>query len=418
MTPVVLAINTGSSSIKFGLFECAERSLPVVIAKGAIEDTRADPRLTLRDASGSTDETVDVTGISFDRERLFAALLEVIDKWSGGRPLAAVGHRVVHGGSDFGAPVIVDVGVLAAIDRLTPMAPLHQPRCLEPIRAICALRPELTQVACFDTAFHQSLKPPVSRYAIPRALEVQGIRKYGFHGLSYEFVAGCLGEISPELAAGRTVVAHLGNGASLCAMRGGESVDTTMGFSALDGLVMGTRCGALDPGVILYLQEAYGLGPEELADILYHRSGLLGVSEISSDMRDLLASSDRRAREATELFAFRASQSVAMMAHALGGLDTLVFTGGIGEHVSEIRAAICERLQWLGVELDPERNDGSVQNIGRSEGRVAILIVPTNEEIVIARHVSKTIMWGARDESAGDGHGHGMRSMPETPRSS
>lgn len=398
MSPVVLVINTGSSSIKFGLFDCTNGGQPARVAKGVVEDVTDEPRLMLKDVSGSADEIVDLSGRSPEGEYLFAALLDAVDRRISGHPLTAVGHRVVHGGLDFGEPVIIDADVLAGIERLTSLAPLHQPRCLEPIQTIRALRPDLVQVACFDTAFHRSLAPPASRYAIPRFFEAEGVRKYGFHGLSYEYVAGRIGEISSDLAAGRTVVAHLGNGASLCAMRGGESVDTTMGFSVLDGLMMGTRCGALDPGIVLHLQEAHDLRADEVADILYHRSGLLGVSEISSDMRELLASSDPRAREAVELFAFRAAQAAAMMAHALGGLDALVFTGGIGEHAPKVRAAICERLRWLGAVLDPERNDVGAQSIGRLGSGVAILIIPADEEIVIARHTSRLLAGSEREE--------------------
>lgn len=396
----VLAINAGSSSIKFGLFEDEGRSVPILLSNGTLEDAGQEPCLKMNDASGSA-----LQGRRFpegaSHESIFEGLLEAIDQQLGDRKLTGVGHRIVHGGRDFDKPVIVDADVLAAIDRLTPLAPLHQPRCLEPLRAIQALRPCLPNVACFDTTFHHSLKPPVSRYAIPRRYEAEGIRKYGFHGLSYEFVAGRLAEISPELAAGRTVVAHLGNGASLCAMRDGRSVDTTMGFSALDGLMMGTRCGSLDPGIVLYLQKAHGLSAQQVEDILYHQSGLIGVSGVSSDMRTLLTSADPRAQEAIELFAFSAARAVAAMASTLAGLDCLIFTGGIGEHAPQIREEICKRLQWLGVDLDPAQNDQDAECIGDPLSRAKILIIPTNEEVVIARHTADALNDAMSDRQTG-----------------
>jgi acetate kinase len=275
---------------------------------------------------------------------------------------------------------------MEALDALTPLAPLHQPRCLAPMRTILSLRSEVPQIACFDTAFHHGLAPPVSRFALPRRFEEIGIRRYGFHGLSYEYIAGRLADLSPALAGSRTVVAHLGNGASLCAMRNGQSVDTTMGLTALDGLVMGTRCGAIDPGVLLYLQQALKMSVSEVERLLYHESGLLGVSGISQDARTLLASSDPKAAEALDLFVFRIAREVAAMANSLGGLECLVFTGGIGEHADAVRSAVCARLRWLGVELDPEANDHSRAQISARESRVDVRIIPTDEEIMIARH--------------------------------
>lgn len=395
----VLAINAGSSSIKFGLFEDEGHGAPILLSRGSLDDAGAEPRLKMNDASGSV---LRERGFSegSSHESIFEALLEAIDQQLGDRKLTGVGHRVVHGGRDFDKPVLIDAGVLASIDRLTPLAPLHQPRSLEPVRAIQHLRADLLHVACFDTAFHRSLTPLVSRYAIPRRYEADGIRKYGFHGLSYEFVAGRLAEISPELAAGRTVVAHLGNGASLCAMRDGRSVDTTMGFSALDGLVMGTRCGSLDPGIVLYLQKAHRLSAQQVEDILYHQSGLIGVSGVSSDMRTLLTSADPRAQEAIELFAFSAARATAAMASTLAGLDCLIFTGGIGEHAPQIRAEICMRLQWLGVDLDPVQNDRDAECISDPLSRVKILTIPTNEEAVIAQHTADALNDAMSDRQA------------------
>lgn len=365
MKPAILTINSGSSSIKFGLFGMpglCKSEQPALLAKGAVQSQ----------AEGD----------------IFEALLTWVQEQLDGRQLVAIGHRIVHGGQTLHQPTFIDAAVLSSLEQLTPLAPLHQPRCLEPVRAMQSLRPDLPQIACFDTAFHHSLQQPVSRYAIPRRFEEEGVRKYGFHGLSYEYIAGRLQELSPELAAGRSVVAHLGNGASLCAMRNGQSVDTTMGFSTLDGLVMGSRCGSLDPGVVIYLQKQHGLSADQIEDILYRRSGLLGVSDISGDMRVLCESTDARAQEAIDLFTFRAAQATAMMANSLAGLDCLIFTGGIGEHAQRIRGEICERLRWLGVELDAELNDRNAECISRAESAVKVLVIPTDEEVVIARSVA------------------------------
>ncbi|ORE98899.1 acetate/propionate family kinase [Aurantimonas sp. 22II-16-19i] len=391
MTKAVLALNAGSSSIKFALYEAAGAGDLRRVAKGSVDDTGEAPALSLSDR----DEPLRIDpGASGERrlEQLFAALFEAVEERLGGRELVAVGHRIVHGGMVFSEPAVIDDAVLSALEGLTPLAPLHQPRGLEPVHEMRAMRPELLQVACFDTAFHHHLEPPVSRYAIPRRFEAEGVRKYGFHGLSYEFVAGRLAEVAPELCSSRVVVAHLGNGASLCAMRDGRSVDTTMGFSALDGLVMGTRSGAIDPGVLLYLQSVHGLDAGELEDLLYHRSGLLGVSGISGDVRTLSQSGDPRAKEALDLFAFRASRETAAMANSLEGLDALVFTGGIGEHSPLMRAAICARLAWLGVEIDGDANARGEACVSAGNSRVRVLVVPTDEEQVIARHTLRRIV--------------------------
>lgn len=390
MTKAVLALNAGSSSIKFALYETAGAGDLRRVVKGSVDDTGEAPALSLSDR----DEPLRIDpGASGERrlEQLFAALFDAVEERLGGRELVAVGHRIVHGGMVFSEPAVIDDAVLSALEGLTPLAPLHQPRGLEPVHEMRAMRPELLQVACFDTAFHHHLEPPVSRYAIPRRFEAEGVRKYGFHGLSYEFVAGRLAEVAPELCSSRVVVAHLGNGASLCAMRDGRSVDTTMGFSALDGLVMGTRSGAIDPGVLLYLQSVHGLDAGELEDLLYHRSGLLGVSGISGDVRTLSHCGDPRAKEALDLFAFRASRETAAMANSLEGLDALVFTGGIGEHSPLMRAAICARLAWLGVEIDGDANARGEVCVSASNSRVRVLVVPTDEEQVIARHTLRRI---------------------------
>ncbi|NUR11125.1 MAG: acetate/propionate family kinase, partial [Bradyrhizobium sp.] len=292
---------------------------------------------------------------------------------------------------DFSGPVALADGVIAKLEALTPLAPLHQPRCLAPVRTLAAIRPRLTQIACFDTAFHHSLAPPAGRFAIPRCYDERGIRRYGFHGLSFEYVAGRLAEIAPQLVAKGTVIAHLGNGASLCALRDGRSVDTTMGLTPLDGLVMGTRCGTIDPGVLLYLQQHEKMSLEDVEHLLYHESGLFGVSGISADMRTLLASGEAAARQAVDLFTFRAAQQVAMMATTLGGLDCLVFTGGIGEHAKQIRSAIGERLVWLGMRIDATANEEARERISAGGSAVEVFVIPTNEELTIACHCAAVL---------------------------
>ena len=390
MSGAVLVLNSGSSSIKFGLFDISAAE-PTLLCKGLLDEHEARPRLVVKNPAGedlfeTRKEASDAGG-----GRLFADVIAFIEDRFGEGCLRAAGHRIVHGGPDYSGPVEVTEDVYTKLEALTPLAPLHQPRCLEPIRTITAIRPELTQIACFDTAFHHGLAPPASRFAIPRRYEERGIRRYGFHGLSFEYVAGRLAKVAPQLVTRRTVIAHLGNGASLCALRDGRSIDTTMGLTSLDGLVMGTRSGTIDPGVLLYLQQHEGMSVEEVQHLLYHESGLLGVSGISADMRALLASGETAAREAVELFTFRAAQEVAVMATTLGGLDCLVFTGGIGERSNQIRSAIGERLAWLGVRIDPVANDVARERINSGDSAVDIFVVPTNEELTIARHSAEAL---------------------------
>ena len=389
-TDAVLALNAGSSSLKFALFARAADGGIAALCKGGIEGIGDAPHFIARDARGATlAERRWPDGAAHSHESLLGDLLEWTQDYLGPAALVAVGHRVVHGGCHFTQPVRLTEDVLAALEALTPLAPLHQPHSLAPARAIMALRPGLPQVACFDTAFHHTMPAVATRYALPRAYADEGVRRYGFHGLSYEYVARRLRMIAPRLAAGRVIVAHLGNGASLCAMDGGRSVDTTMGFTALDGLVMGTRCGALDPGVLLYMLQQRGLSPRDVEQVLYWQSGLLGVSGLSSDMRALIASDDPRAGEAVELFVYRVARETAALAGSLGGLDGFVFTAGIGEHAAEIRAAVCERLRWLGVTLG-----GATDPVGRisaPDSRVEVLVVPTDEEATIGRHTVETL---------------------------
>ncbi len=310
--------------------------------------------------------------------------------------LAAAGHRVVHGGKKFTQPVRVDDGVLADLESLVPLAPLHQPHNLAAIRAVASHAPKLPQVACFDTSFHRTQPAVAQQFALPRELTTSGIQRYGFHGLSYEYIAARLLEVDDHAATGRTIVAHLGNGASLCAMRGGVSVATIMGFTPLDGLAMGTRCGAIDPGVLLYLMNQNGMDAPSLEKLLTQESGLLGVSGISSDMRTLLEkeSTDAHAAEAIELFVYRIAREIGSLAAALGGLDALVFTGGIGEHAPSIRARVCRAASWLGLDFDERSNEQAGPRLSSSTSRVSAWVIPTNEELMIAQHTQHLLKPG------------------------
>jgi acetate kinase len=382
--PIILALNSGSSSLKFGLYRRGAARTETLLSGEATAIGDMGAKFVARDAHGKV-LVSEAAAIPDQRDAIIR-----VDRLLADAKMpapAAVGHRIVHGGSQFVAPVRLTSKTIDELARLTPMAPLHQEACLSPARTLLSLRPDLMQVGCFDTAFHAALEPPASRFALPRSYEESGIRRYGFHGLSYEFIAGRLREISPDLAGKRIVVAHLGSGASLCAMRDGRSVDTTMGFTPLDGVMMGTRCGTIDPGILLYLQRERGMSAEELEQLLYHKSGLLGVSGVSGEMRKLLSSSDRRAVEAIDLFAFEAAKAVCAMALTLEGLDCLVFTGGIGEHAAKVRNLICHRLRWLGLELDPKANDGDADLISSGSSTVEIRVIATSEETTIARHV-------------------------------
>ena len=386
----ILALNAGSSSIKFALFEVDGGAISA-ISRGQVEGIGTAPHFLAKDPAGkllierrwkASDET---------HEALLGVLLDWVTAHLGDDVLAAVGHRVVHGGPRHERPERVTDTLLDELEALTKLAPLHQPHSLSPIRTITALRPGLPQVACFDTAFHHAMPAVATRLALPRKYEAEGVRRYGFHGLSYEYIAQTLRNVAPALVQGRVIAAHLGNGASLCAMRAGRSVDTTMSFTALDGLVMGTRCGTLDPGVVLYLQQTHGLTAAQVEDLLYRHSGLLGVSGISSDMRTLAGSEAPEAREAIELFVFRIAQQAAAMVSSLGGLDGLVFTAGIGEHTPSVRSAVCQRLSWLGVALDEVANARDAERISTADSRVEVRVIPTDEEAMIARHVLATI---------------------------
>lgn len=380
MAPVILTLNAGSSSLKFALYKGAEET----ILRGVVEGVGQAPRLSLMAPHLRRLDPPDLAGGSY--EAVLDTLLRWLNAQLDGEAIGAVGHRIVHGGQRFMDPVRIDEAVLAELDALVPLAPLHQPHNLAAIRAVARAQPALPQVGCFDTAFHRTMPAVATRLALPRALGDGEMRRYGFHGLSYEFIAGRLRQVAPALARGRVVVAHLGSGASLCAMRDGRSVETTMGFSTLDGLVMGTRPGCLDAGAVLYLMQSRGMTAQAVEDLLYHQSGLLGVSGISGDMRELTASARPEAREAVELFTYRLAGEAGRLAAALGGLDGLVFTAGIGEHDAALRTEVCRRLAWLGVVLDPAANAGGHGRISTGASPIEAWIVPTDEEAVIARH--------------------------------
>lgn len=381
--PPLAVLNAGSSSLKFAILD-DERPL----CRGQVERigvAGAEPYARIQDGTGTT----------LFGERLSAsdpeAVLEWIFGWvptilHGVRPVA-IGHRVVHGGETFTAPVRITAEILTQLEALIPLAPLHQPHNLAPIRYLARRDPSLPQVACFDTAFHATQSRLERLFALPRSYFDRGIKRYGFHGLSYEYIASCLSALDPRAAAGRTIVCHLGNGASMCALSAGRSVATTMSFTALDGLPMGTRCGSLDPGVLLYLLAQEKMDPGAVSDLLYRQSGLLGISGTSSDMRDLLADPRPEAVEAVEFFCYRIARELGTLTAVLGGLDALVFTAGIGENAAAVRAKVCDRSAWLGVRIDPVANAANQTVLHALQSQVAVYIVPTDEERMIARHV-------------------------------
>jgi acetate kinase len=392
MERAIAVLNAGSSSLKFSMFFVREGEFHPRF-RGLLDGLFSSPRFVVRDASGETvDEKKWPAGTSLGHERALEHLFQWADverERLGGQRLSAVGHRVLHGGLKYVGPVRIDEGVLADLEQLISLAPLHQPYNIGPIKALRERRPEMPQVACFDTSFHRSQPEVAQTFALPRNYTDQGIRRYGFHGLSYEYIASVLPQYDARSAAGRVVVAHLGNGSSLCALKNGRSVATTMGFSSLDGLPMGTRCGSLDPGVILRLMEHMHMDAEALETMLYQKSGLLGVSGISNDMRILLASSDPRAAEAVDLYVYRFGRELGSLAAALGGLDALVFTGGIGENAATIRDRVCRDAAWLGVKLDEAANEAGGPLISRNDSNVATWVIPANEELMIARHADR-----------------------------
>jgi acetate kinase len=393
MQNYLLVINAGSSSIKFAIYKKdALSNLLIVDATGQIEGIGIQPHFSVKD---SQDATLIARSFTVDENPDHASAITLICAWLEGYftkgYLLAVGHRVVHGGQGYSAPVLIDAKVLMELESLIPLAPLHQPHNLAAIRVLLEAMPNVPQVACFDTAFHCSQPEVAKRVAIPRCFADEGVRRYGFHGLSYEYIASILPSLEPNLLDARVIVAHLGSGASLCAMQNGRSIATTMGFSPLDGLIMGTRCGNIDPGVLIYLMDRHNMDARALEDLLYHQSGLLGISGVSSDMRTLLTSKEPYAQEAIESFVYRIGREIGSLAAALGGLDALVFTGGIGEHSPVIRAKICQQAQWLGLEIDHLANESALTRISTIDSKLSAWVVPTDENLMIARHTQQVV---------------------------
>jgi acetate kinase len=380
----ILVVNAGSSSLKFQIFEINGLSL-VRLQRGQIQGIGVRPVLSVQDGDGET--LADRTWPVHEVPDLLTAISKMAD-WIRGLQsirLHAVGHRVVHGGPDHAAPVRIDAAKIEMLAAYQELAPLHQSNNLAPIRLAMQVAPHLPQIACFDTAFHRSHPAHADRYALPETFYEEGIRRYGFHGLSYEYISQTLPEVAPEFCSGRVIVAHLGSGASLCALRAGQSIESTMGFTALDGLPMGTRSGQLDPGVVLYLISHMGMSVAEVTELLYHESGLKGLSGVSNDMRELLASNDPRAKFAIDHFVHRCGLHIGMLAAALDGLDCFVFTAGIGENSPEIRARVAGRLGWLGATLDTAANAAGALRISKPDSRISIYVIPTDEELVIAK---------------------------------
>jgi acetate kinase len=386
----ILVLNAGSSSIKFCLFRLGADGTLRRDVRGQVSDLHTAARFVMRrDAVVLADRALS-DGPQSHAAALEQALTDIAAQARGVR-IVGVGHRVVHGGLEFMAPTRLTPEVLERLESYVPLAPLHQPHNLSAIRVMFERLPDVPEIGCFDTAFHRGVPEVAQLFALPPRFARAGIRRYGFHGLSYEYIASRLPAIDERAAAGRTVVFHLGNGASMCAMAGGRSVATTMGFTAVDGLPMGTRCGSLDPGVMLFMMDELGMGPREIERLIYHESGLYGMSGISNDVRDLLASPSPAAATALEVFTYRAARELGSLAAALGGLDAIVFTAGIGENQPEIRARVCRASEWLGIDLDPATNARHGPRISTSASRVAAYVVPTDEESMIARHVQRLL---------------------------
>ena len=389
----VLVVNAGSSSLKFQVFSTAGGS-PASVIRGQVDGIGTRPRLKATGADNAVlaDQTYEPGQVGNLAAAIQVAGAMLREKH--GVNFAAVGHRVVHGGPVYAQPILIDDEVVSQLERFVPLAPLHQPNNLAPIRAIRERFPELPQVACFDTAFHRGHAAAADCYAIPHSLYNEGVRRYGFHGLSYEYIASRLAEVAPAVAKGRVIVAHLGSGASMCALANGRSVESTMGFTALDGLPMGTRPGQIDPGVLLYLMTDKGMNPAAVQKFLYSECGLKGLSGISNDVRDLQSSAEPGAILAMDHFVYRIGLNAGMLAAALGGLDAFVFTAGIGERSAIVRARVAERLAWLGAEIDPAANEASAAVISKPQSRLPVLVVPTDEELMIARHTLAVLSSG------------------------
>jgi acetate kinase len=380
----IAVLNAGSSSIKFAVY--ADGTGDELLFKGQVEKIGTAPRMKVSSAAGDKLVEREWPAEELDHKAATEVILETCLEQLGGRTVAGVGHRVVHGGTHYAAPVRIDAEVIDTLAALGPLAPLHQPHNLAPIRAIAEAAPQMPQVACFDTAFHRAQPELAQLYAIPKQLSEEGVRRYGFHGLSYEFIASRLSEVAPNLAAGRTIVCHLGNGASVAALKGGRSVATTMGFTAVEGLMMGTRCGSLDPGVLIYLMDQHGMDARALEDLVYKKSGLLGVSGVSSDMRELKASSEPSAALAIDLFVYRIVREIGSLAAALGGVDGIVFTGGIGENDADLRPRVIAGCEWLGADITGNDSGSGERRISSDNAAVEVWVIPTDEERMIARH--------------------------------
>ena len=399
MNDYTVVVNAGSSSLKFSVYRRAESDSWTLEARGQVEGIGTSPKFSAKDGADKPigDVALDPT-IRDARAALGFVANWLRDRYHGAH-VCGVGHRVVHGGAQYSGPTIVTPEVLENLRALIPLAPLHQPYNLSAIEAVWERLPGVPQVVCFDTSFHRGQPAVAQLIPLPREIRDAGVQRYGFHGLSYEYIASVLPSVAPEIAGGRVVVAHLGSGASLCALKGGKSVDSTLGFTALDGLCMGTRPGALDPGVVLYLFQALGLSVKEVETILYKKSGLIGISGISNDMRSLLASNEPAARLALDYFVYRAAKEIAAMTSALGGIDGLVFTAGIGENSPEIRKRICVASAWLGVELDEDANARKAPRITSQASKVPAWVIPTNEELMIARHTGALLGLGGQTPS-------------------
>jgi len=391
MDEYAVVINAGSSSLKFCVFRRPDGQPWLIETRGQIEGIGTAPRFTAKDGEGKGVLDRQLDSSVNDGRKALGAVADWLGERYGGSPVRGVGHRIVHGGAKYTGPTIVTPEVLADLRALIPLAPLHQPYNLQAIDAVAERLPDVPQVACFDTSFHRGQPAVAELVPLPKDIRDSGVQRYGFHGLSYEYIASVLPSVAPEIAHGRVIVAHLGSGASMCAMKNGKSLDSTLGFTALDGLCMGTRPGTLDPGVLLHLFQTMGRTPKDVEAMLYKKSGLLGISGISNDMRDLLGSSEPSARLAVDYFVYRAAKEIGALAAVLGGVDALVFTAGIGENSPEIRKRICDASAWLGIELDADANGRKGPRISTPASKVSAWMIPTNEELMIARHTGRLL---------------------------
>ncbi|HEY2816874.1 MAG TPA: acetate/propionate family kinase [Casimicrobiaceae bacterium] len=400
MADAIAVLNAGSSSFKFSLFARSADDIALV-SRGQAEALYTSPRFVAKDSAGAViGEKSWGDGAKLGHDGALEHLVGFLRDKLAQHRLVAVGHRVVHGGLEYTKPVRIDAGVVAALEKYVPLAPLHQPHNLAPIRALLERLPALPQVACFDTAFHRTQPSVAQAFALPKSITDRGVIRYGFHGLSYEYIASVFPGRDAHAAKGKVVVLHLGNGSSMCAMFDGRSVASTMGFTAADGLPMGTRCGNLDPGVVLYLMDELKMDARAIENVIYKESGLLGVSGISSDMRTLQESSDPRAKAAIDLYVYRIGRELGSLAAALGGVDAVVFTAGIGENSRSLRERVCRDARWLGVELDTQANGSNGPRISAADSRVSAWVIPTNEELMIARHTSNLLRQRARQDAA------------------